>query len=71
VAALAVAGHRVIVLDQAGDPPVDLADEQQVRAAAQVVLDRAGRCDVLVHAAAAFDRFDLARLDLALVSGLS
>jgi NAD(P)-dependent dehydrogenase (short-subunit alcohol dehydrogenase family) len=29
------------------------------------VLDRAGRCDVLVHAAAAFDRSDLARLDLA------
>jgi 3-oxoacyl-[acyl-carrier protein] reductase len=65
VAALAGAGYRVIVLDQAGDPAVDLAEEQQVRAAAQVVLDRAGRCDVLVHAAAAFDRADLARLDLA------
>jgi NAD(P)-dependent dehydrogenase (short-subunit alcohol dehydrogenase family) len=29
------------------------------------VLDRAGRCDVLVHAAAAFDRSDLAGLKLA------
>jgi NAD(P)-dependent dehydrogenase (short-subunit alcohol dehydrogenase family) len=64
-AALAAAGHQVIILDQTGDPPVDLADEQQVRAAAQRVLDQAGRCDVLVHAAAAFDRADLSRLDLA------
>ena len=30
---------------------MDLADEQQVRTAAQRVLDEAGRCDVLVHAA--------------------
>ena len=44
---------------------MDLADEQQVRTAAQRVLDEAGRCDVLVHAAAAFDRSDLADLDLA------
>ncbi len=64
VAALAAAGHQVIILDQAGDPPVDLADEQQVRAAAQGVLGQAGRCDVLVHAAAAFDRADLAGVDL-------
>jgi NAD(P)-dependent dehydrogenase (short-subunit alcohol dehydrogenase family) len=34
-AALAAAGHQVIILDQAGDPPVDLADERQVRAAAR------------------------------------
>jgi len=65
-AALAAAGHEVIVLDQAGDPPVDLADEQQVRAAAQLIMDQAGRCDVLVHAAAAFERADLTRLDLAI-----
>jgi NAD(P)-dependent dehydrogenase (short-subunit alcohol dehydrogenase family) len=32
---------------------VDLADEQQVRAAAQRGVDQACRCDVLVHAAAA------------------
>ena len=65
-AALTAAGHLVLVLDRTGDVPVVLADEQQVRAAARRVLDRAGRCDVLVHAAAAFDRSDLARLDLAL-----
>ena len=64
-AALGAASHQVIILDQAGDPPVDLADEHQVRAAAHRVLDQAGRCDVLIHAAAAFDRADLARLDLA------
>jgi len=45
---------------------VDLADEQQVRAAARRVLDQAGRCDVLVHSAAAFDRADLTTVDLAI-----
>lgn len=64
-AALTATGHRVLILDRTGDLPVDLADEQQVRTAAQRVLDEAGRCDVLVHAAAAFDRSDLAGLDLA------
>jgi 3-oxoacyl-[acyl-carrier protein] reductase len=66
VAALSAAGHQVIILDRTGDLPVDLADDQQVRAAARRVLDQAGRCDVLVHAAAAFDRADLATVDLAL-----
>ena len=65
VTALHAAGHIVVSLDQAGDPAVDLADEQQVRAAAAAVLDARGQCDVLVHAAAAFDRADLAGLDLA------
>ncbi len=64
-AALTAADHQVLILDRTGDVPVDLADEQQVRAAAQRVLDRAGRCDVLVHTAAAFDRADLACLDMA------
>ena len=64
-APLTAAGHRVLILDRTGNVPVDLADEQQVRTAAQRVLDQAGRCDVLVHAAAAFDRSDLAGLDLA------
>jgi NAD(P)-dependent dehydrogenase (short-subunit alcohol dehydrogenase family) len=64
-AALAGAGHTVLVLDQDGDPPVDLSDEHQVRAAAGRVHDQHGRCDVLVHAAAAFDRADLAAVDLA------
>ena len=54
-----------MILDQTGDPPVDLADEQQVRAAAAALLDQHGQCDVLVHAAAAFDRADLADVDLA------
>ena len=40
-----------MILDQTGDPAVDLADEQQVRAAAAAVLDQHGQCDVLVHTA--------------------
>jgi NAD(P)-dependent dehydrogenase (short-subunit alcohol dehydrogenase family) len=63
-AALAVAGHTVVILDQAADPPVDLASAAQVRAAAEAVLARHGRCDMLVHAAAAFDKARLADLDL-------
>jgi len=63
-AELAASGHTVVSLDQAGDPPVDLSDEHQVRAAAADVLRRHGRCDVLVHAAAAFDKADLAAVDL-------
>ena len=66
MAALAASGHDPVSLDQAGDPPVDLGNESMVRAAAGSVLARRGRCDVLVHAAAAFDRADLARLDLAI-----
>jgi len=62
-AALAAAGHTVVSLDQAADPPVDLASDEQVRAAAADVLGRQGRCDVLVHAAA-FDKAGLADLDL-------
>ena len=34
-AALTAADHQVLILDRTGDVPVDLADEQQVRAAAQ------------------------------------
>jgi NAD(P)-dependent dehydrogenase (short-subunit alcohol dehydrogenase family) len=64
VAELTAAGHTVLSLDQAGDPPVDLAQEDQVRAAAAGVLRQHGRCDVLVHAAACFDRADLATVDL-------
>jgi NAD(P)-dependent dehydrogenase (short-subunit alcohol dehydrogenase family) len=64
VASLAGAGHTVVVLDQAADPPVDLARSDQVRAAAAEVLGQHGRCDILVHAAAAFDKADLATVDL-------
>jgi NAD(P)-dependent dehydrogenase (short-subunit alcohol dehydrogenase family) len=57
------AGHEVVIIDRAGDPPVDLTAPDAVRAAAADVLARYGRCDVLVHAAAAFDRASLAELD--------
>jgi 3-oxoacyl-[acyl-carrier protein] reductase len=58
VAALAAAGHRTVVLDRAD---CDLADAADVRRAAGEI----GRCDVLVHAAAAFDQAALADVDLA------
>jgi NAD(P)-dependent dehydrogenase (short-subunit alcohol dehydrogenase family) len=63
VAALAADGHTVAVLDRTGDEPVDLARQDDVKAAAARVLEAHGRCDVLVHAAAAFDRASLAELD--------
>ena len=64
VTSLEKAGHNVAVLDRAGDPPVDLANRDDVKTAAANVLEQHGRCDVLVHAAAAFDRASLADLDL-------
>jgi NAD(P)-dependent dehydrogenase (short-subunit alcohol dehydrogenase family) len=64
VAELAGSGYTVAVLDRAGDPPVDLADAGQVRVAAAGVLRTHGHCDVLVHAAAAFDKADLAAVEL-------
>jgi 3-oxoacyl-[acyl-carrier protein] reductase len=64
-AALAARGHTVVALDKAGDPAVDLSAAEAVRAAAAAVLSAHGRCDVLVHAAAAFDKADLAAVDLA------
>lgn len=62
-ATLGAAGHTVAVLDRAGDPPVDLARDDAVRASGARVLDTLGRCDVLVHAAAAFDRAPLSALE--------
>jgi NAD(P)-dependent dehydrogenase (short-subunit alcohol dehydrogenase family) len=64
VAELTKSGHTVAVLDRAGDQPVDLADADQVRAAASSVLEAHGRCDVLVHAAADFHQADLAGMTL-------
>ena len=58
---LADAGHEVAILDRSGEFALDLADEDAVRA----VAERLGRRDVLVHAAAAFDRAPLDGLDLA------
>jgi NAD(P)-dependent dehydrogenase (short-subunit alcohol dehydrogenase family) len=46
--------HTVVVLDRTGDVVVDLADTDDTRGAAELVLERYGRCDVLVHAAATF-----------------
>ncbi len=62
--ALRAAGHIVAVLDRVGDQPVDLAERDDVQRAAARVLEAHGRCDVLVHAAAAFDRARLSELDL-------
>jgi NAD(P)-dependent dehydrogenase (short-subunit alcohol dehydrogenase family) len=61
--ALADAGHSIAILDREAEFPVDLAVEDDVRAAAKSVLQRMGRCDVLVHAAAAFDLATLDDLD--------
>ena len=63
-AVLSGSGHQVVSLDQHGPDPVDLARADEVRAAAASILAAAGRCDVFVHAAAAFDRADLASIDL-------
>jgi len=62
-AGLRAAGHEVAILDRDGDPAVDLAERGQVTAAAAALLERHGRCDVLVHAAAAFDRASLLDLE--------
>lgn len=57
-------GHTVVILDRTGEIECDLGDTEDVRAAAQRVLELHGRCDVLVHAAATFERFTLDELDL-------
>ena len=46
--------HTVVILDRSGDVVVDLGDPDDVRRAAEVVLDRYRRCDVFVHSAAMF-----------------
>lgn len=61
VSALTNAGHDVAILDRSGEFAVDLGDEPAVREVAA----RLGAQDVLVHAAAAFDRASLDDLDLA------
>ncbi|HUA69488.1 MAG TPA: SDR family oxidoreductase [Solirubrobacteraceae bacterium] len=63
-AALAATDQTVAILDRAGDVPVDLSRHDDVKAAAARVLETHGRCDVLVHAAATFDRAPLADLGL-------
>jgi NAD(P)-dependent dehydrogenase (short-subunit alcohol dehydrogenase family) len=58
--------HTVVVLDRVGDVVVDLGDPDDVRHAAELVLERYGRCDVFVHAAAmvAIEPFDTLELDV-------
>jgi 3-oxoacyl-[acyl-carrier protein] reductase len=56
--------HTVVVLDRTGDVVVDLGDTDDVRRAAELVLDRHGRCDVFVHAAATFKSGPLEQVKL-------
>jgi NAD(P)-dependent dehydrogenase (short-subunit alcohol dehydrogenase family) len=66
IAARLALGHTVVVLDRTGDVVVDLGDPDDIRQAADAVLDRYGRCDVLVHSAAmvAFGPLDEFKLDV-------
>jgi NAD(P)-dependent dehydrogenase (short-subunit alcohol dehydrogenase family) len=67
IAARLAPDHTVVVLDRnGGDVVVDLGDADDVRRAAALVLERYGRCDVLVHAAAmaAFGPFEEVELDV-------
>jgi len=59
VQALAEADHDVAILDREGEFAVDLSDEPAVRQ----ISERLGPRDVLVHAAAAFDRAGLSTID--------
>jgi pyridoxal 4-dehydrogenase len=61
-AGLRAAGHEVAIFDRNGDPPVDLAARGEVQAAAAALIQQHGRCDVLVHAAAVFERASLSDL---------
>jgi NAD(P)-dependent dehydrogenase (short-subunit alcohol dehydrogenase family) len=58
--------HSVVMVDRVGDLGVDPGDPAGARHAAQVVLDRYGRCDVFVHAEAmaAFGPFDELQLEM-------
>lgn len=64
VTALQDSGHRTVVIDRAGDVECDLASESSIEEAAAVVLERHGRCDVLVHCAGVFDPMPLSEFDL-------
>lgn len=64
VAALRASGHFTVVLDRAGGIVCDLSSASSTQAAAAEVLQRHGRCDVLVHCAGYLDPMPLAELDL-------
>jgi len=55
VDALRERGHHVVVVDRDSEFSADLGSEDSARAVARDIVDRYGRCDVFVHAAAAFD----------------
>jgi NAD(P)-dependent dehydrogenase (short-subunit alcohol dehydrogenase family) len=63
-AALREVGNEIAVIDRVGEFSCDLGDAAAVERAAVAVLERFGRCDLFVHAAAAFDHFGLADFDL-------
>ena len=65
VTALRAAGHQTVVLDLVGDVVCDLESESSSRRAAAAVLERYGRCDVLVHCAGVFDPMPLDEFDSA------
>jgi 3-oxoacyl-[acyl-carrier protein] reductase len=56
--------HTVVVLDRTGDVVVDLGDTDDVRRAAELVLERYARCDVFVHVAATFAFGPLEQVEL-------
>jgi NAD(P)-dependent dehydrogenase (short-subunit alcohol dehydrogenase family) len=64
VSALRVAGLNAVSLDRNGDVAGDLSTVESTRSAAALVLQRYGRCDVLVHCAGAFDQAALADVDV-------
>lgn len=64
---LRAGGYDVVVMDRDGEFAVDLADEAAVRQVAREVLERHGRCDVLVHSGVAFERSTLEDLSSALM----
>ena len=66
VSRLRSSGHRAAVIDRTGGIECDLSSEQSTRNAAAQVISKYGRCDVLVHSAAAFDLADITHLDSSL-----
>jgi 3-oxoacyl-[acyl-carrier protein] reductase len=58
-------GALVEVLDLAGSPPVDVTDEQAVRAAVAGILERHGRIHILVNNAGIYPHLPFDQLDYA------
>lgn len=65
VEALQESGHTTVVLDRTGDVVCDLSSEQSTKDAAAAVLEKHGRCDVLVNCAGVVDAMSLEELDIA------